>query len=120
MEELEGYAGKGNSWEGFVIQQIISLLKPAISPFFYRTQDGVEMDLVLVKGNRPVIGIEVKYSNAPKITKGTTIASRDFDNLPIWIVTPGVEENYTINPYTSVTGLTGILAVLKEMECTYL
>ena len=120
MEELEGYAGKGNSWEGFVIQQIISLLKPAISPFFYRTQDGVELDLVLVKGNRPVIGIEVKYSNAPKTTKGTTIASNDFSGMPIWIVTPGVEENYTLNPSTSVTSLKGVLAVLKEMGCIYL
>ena len=120
MEELEGFAGKGNSWEGFVIQQIISLLKPAISPFFYRTQDGVELDLVLIKGNRPVIGIEVKYSNAPKITKGVTIASKDFDNLPVWIVTPGVEENYSINQYTSVTGLKGILAILKDLGCTYL
>ncbi len=120
MEELEGYAGKGNSWEGFVIQQIISLLKPAISPFFYRTQDGVELDLLLVKGNHPIIGIEVKYSNAPKITKGTTIASKDFNDLPIWIVTPGIDENYTINQHISVTGLRGILSVLKEMGCTYL
>jgi predicted AAA+ superfamily ATPase len=120
MEELEGYAGKGSSWEGFVIQQIISLLKPAISPFFYRTQDGVELDLLLIKGNRPLVGIEVKYSNAPKITKGTTVASKDFDNLPIWIVTPGVEENYAINQHTSVTGLKGIFAILKEMGCTYL
>jgi len=120
MEELEGYAGKGNSWEGFVTQQIISLLKPAISPFFYRTQDGVELDLVLIKGNRPVVGIEVKYSNAPKITKGTTIASKDFSDLPVWIVTPGVRENYTLSQNVSVTGLMGILAVLKEMGCTYL
>jgi predicted AAA+ superfamily ATPase len=120
MEELEGYAGKGNSWEGFVIQQIIALLKPAISPFFYRTQDGVELDLLLVKGNRPIVGIEVKYSNAPKITKGTTIASKDFNNLPIWIVTPGVAERYAISEHISVTGLTGILEILREMGCTYL
>jgi predicted AAA+ superfamily ATPase len=120
MEELEGYAGKGNSWEGFVIQQIISLLKPSISPFFYRTQDGVELDMVLIKGNRPVVGIEVKYSNAPKITKGTTIAAKDFSDLPIWIVTPGIDENYAINQHISVTGLKGILAVLKEIGCTYL
>ena len=120
MEELEGYAGKGDSWEGFVIQQIIALLKPAISPFFYRTQDGVELDLLLVKGNRPIVGIEVKYSNAPKITKGTTIASKDFNNLPIWIVTPGVAERYAISEHVSVTGLTGILEILREMGCTYL
>jgi predicted AAA+ superfamily ATPase len=119
MEELEGYAGKGNSWEGFVIQQIIALLKPAISPYFYRTQDGVELDMILIKGNRPIVGIEVKYSNAPKITKGTTIASKDFEYLPIWIVTPGVEENYAINQNVSVTGLKGILAVLKDLGCLY-
>lgn len=119
MEELEGYAAKGNSWEGFVIQQIISVLKVSITPFFYRTQDGVELDLLLIKGNRPIVGIEVKYSNAPKITKGTTVASKDFDNLPIWIVTPGVEENYNISPNIAVTSLKGIFSVLREMGCTY-
>ena len=119
MEELEAYAGKGNSWEGFVIQQIISLLKPSISPFFYRTQDGVELDLLLVKGNQPVVGIEIKYSNSPKITKGTTIASKDFNNLPVWIVTPGVEERYALNQSVSVTGLKDMLEILKEMGCTY-
>lgn len=120
IEDLEGYAGKGNSWEGFVIQQICSLLRPAISPFFYRTQDGVEIDLLLIKGNRAVAGIEIKYSNSPKISRGTTIASQDFDNMPIWIVTPGVAENYPIAPNITVTNVQGIISILQEMGCTYL
>jgi uncharacterized protein len=64
-EDLEGFNNKGNSWEGFVIQQIIANLKQSVNYYFYRTQDGTELDLVLVKGISPVLGIEIKYANAP-------------------------------------------------------
>ncbi|MCX6277410.1 MAG: DUF4143 domain-containing protein [Bacteroidetes bacterium] len=60
-EDLDGFVGKGSSWESFVIQQIIALLKPGVIPWFYRTQDGTELDLVLVQGLKPVLGIEIKF-----------------------------------------------------------
>jgi len=103
MEELESYLFKGNSWEGFVIQNVIGNLKPEISPYFYRTQDGSELDLVLVKGNVPVLGIEIKYSNAPSPSKGNTVAAQDLGDIPVLLVTPSVDEDYSLVRKKTVT-----------------
>ncbi|WP_318347003.1 ATP-binding protein [Aquipluma nitroreducens] len=112
-EDLDGFIGKGNSWESFVIQQIIAILKSGISPYFYRTQDGTELDLVLTKGIQPILGIEIKLSNAPTITKGTTIASQDLGNIPIFVVTHSVSEEYNSKDNIKITNFENIFAILK-------
>ncbi len=114
QEDLEGYVLKGNSWEGFVIQQVIAQLKPGVYPYFYRTQDGTELDLVLVKGILPVLGIEIKYSNAPKLTKGTTLASQDLGDIPVLVVTPSVAEDYEANAIAKVTSLERLFGHLRQ------
>jgi hypothetical protein len=113
-EDLAGFSGKGSSWESFVIQQIVALLKPNVSPYFYRTQDGTELDLVLVAGIAPAVGIEIKLSNAPKITKGTTIASQDFGDMPIYVVTHSTTEDYAYSDTVTVTSFERILLILRE------
>jgi len=115
-EDLEGYIGKGNSWEGFVIQQIIAQLRPSVHPYYYRTQDGSELDLVLVKGISPVLGIEIKYANAPKITKGTTVASQDLGNIPVLVVTPFATEDYELSPTTKVTDFKRLFTHLSQLK----
>ncbi|AEI50418.1 ATP-binding protein [Runella slithyformis] len=115
-EDLEGYIGKGNSWEGFVIQQIIALSKPNVHPYFYRTQDGSELDLVLVKGTRPVLGIEIKYADAPKITKGTTVASQDMGNIPVLVVTPFAREDYELSQWVTVTNFERLFSHLGQLK----
>jgi predicted AAA+ superfamily ATPase len=113
-ENLDGFIGKGSSWESFVIQQIIALLKPGVSPYFYRTQDGTELDLVLVKGVQPVLGIEIKLSNAPTLTKGLTIASQDLEGIPVLVVTHSVAEDYTSNSNIKVTSFERVFYHLKS------
>jgi uncharacterized protein len=115
-ENLEGFNGKGSSWEGFVIQQIVANLKNSVSYYFYRTQDGTELDLVLVKGLKPILGIEIKYSNAPKLSKGNKIASADLGDIPLLVVTPSVEEDYTIAENATVTNLDRLFEYLNSMK----
>ncbi|MDR6196941.1 ATP-binding protein [Siphonobacter sp. SORGH_AS_0500] len=115
-EDLEGFARKGNSWEGFVLQQVISQLKPSVEPYFYRTQDGSELDLVLVKGMTPVVGIEVKYTNTPKLMKGNTVAAQDLGNIPIYVITPSIGEDYELNQQTKVTSFERIFTHLKQAK----
>ncbi|GAB2775706.1 ATP-binding protein [Rhabdobacter roseus] len=102
-EDLDGFNGKGNSWESFVIQQVMAQLRPNVSAYFYRTQDGSELDMVLVRGVEPVLGLEIKYSNAPKISKGTTLASQDLGHIPILVVTHSVSEDYDYNTLVRIT-----------------
>jgi uncharacterized protein len=115
-EDLEGFNNKGNSWEGFVIQQIIANLKKSVSYYFYRTQDGTELDLVLVKGITPILGIEIKYSNAPKLSKGNKIAATDLGEIPILIVTPSVNEEYDLAKNMTVTSLDRLFEHLNRLK----
>lgn len=115
-EDLDGFIGKGNSWEGFVIQQIIALLKPGVSPYFYRTQDGTELDLVLVKGLQVILGIEIKLSNSPAITKGLTIASKDLGDIPVFVVTHSVSEDYNYSEIIKVTSFERIFNYLRTFD----
>ncbi len=87
-EALAGSLWLGASWEGYVVQQIIARLDYDVRPYFYRTADGSELDLVLVRGVAPVLGIEIKYSNVPKLSQGNHIAAQDLGGIPLLVVTP--------------------------------
>jgi uncharacterized protein len=113
-EDLDGFIGKGSSWESFVIQQIIALLKFDVTPYFYRTQDGSELDLVLVKGIQTVLGIEVKLSNSPTLTKGITIASHDLGDIPVYVVTHSVSEDYNYRENIIITSFERIFNYLRK------
>ena len=67
---LDGLLAKpwvGASWEGFVIEQILGVLgqrgRP-VEPYYFRTSDQYEIDLVLDFGGRRW-GVEVKLSASP-------------------------------------------------------
>lgn len=118
LEQLEGDMLKGPSWEGFVIQQIMALLKPELLPFFYRTSAGAEVDLVLLKGNRPYVAFEIKYTNSPRATKETTEALKDLNCPHSFVVTPSAGR-YELRPGLWVISLSDLLPVLKEIGAAY-
>jgi len=90
--DLEGNPIKGNSFEGFVIEQILQLANSLYQPFFYRTQHGAECDLILTKSLKPVFAIEIKYSSAPQLTKGNRIAFDDIGAKYNFIITPDSDD----------------------------
>ena len=87
LDDLQGHPSTGASWEGFVIEQICNQLPAGGSASFYRTAAGAELDLVVEIGNRK-IGFEVKFSSAPKVTKGFWQACDDVNVDAAYIVTP--------------------------------
>ena len=91
VEELLGHYTAGNSWEGFVIEQIVNILPENWEKYFYRTNAGAEIDLVVFPNNRP-IAVEVKYSSAPKVSKGFWSAYEDIGCEKGFVVYPG--KNY--------------------------
>jgi predicted AAA+ superfamily ATPase len=92
FEGLQGNIGIGNSWEGYVIQQIIANLKSDVEPYFYRTKDKAELDLVLVQNTQVKATIEVKYGNSPNISKGNTMAINDLGATTNLVVTPQADD----------------------------
>lgn len=66
-DDLFGQPWVGASWEGFVIEQILAVRRTRgerFEPFFFRTHDGQEVDLVLDFG-RQREAIEVKLTSGP-------------------------------------------------------
>lgn len=75
--ELLGHPVVGGSWEGFVIENIISVAPSGTIPFYYRTADGAEIDLILEFSANEKWIIEIKRSSVPKLSKGFHIACAD-------------------------------------------
>jgi predicted AAA+ superfamily ATPase len=59
-DRLSGHPIRGASWEGFVIEQIIAQL-PDWEPYFYRTSNGAELDLLMLQGET-TLAFEIKAS----------------------------------------------------------
>lgn len=108
FNDLLAHPNAGGIWEGFVIQQIRSVLPSAINRFFYRTQHGAEIDLVLEYPNQKRVGIEIKFSSSPKLTKGNYEAMTDLNLAHFYVVTPG-EDSYFLKKNIEVVGLSGLL-----------
>ncbi|MES2614748.1 MAG: ATP-binding protein [Bdellovibrionota bacterium] len=90
LSEVLAHPVCGASWEGFVIEQIISCLNSRWTYGFYRTQTGVELDLVLEKGG-VCIAVECKLSQTPSLSKGFWQACRDLNIRKAYIIAPVTE-----------------------------
>ncbi len=86
-KDVQSHPKLGASWEGFVIEQIASL-KETDDLYFWATHSGAELDLLLFEHGKR-IGFEIKYSDAPKVTKSMRIALEDLQLDILYIITPG-------------------------------
>lgn len=75
-EALLSHPKAGDSWEGFIIENLITTAGEGTQAHFYRTAAGAEMDLVLDEGAKRT-AYEVKRTSAPKLTRGFHAASAD-------------------------------------------
>ena len=108
FESLESNPILGHSWEGYVIEQITQKLDLETQYYFYRTHEGAECDLVLVRGGKPSAGIEIKYTSSPKLSRGLNQAFQDINADQNYIITPSTDD-YLINEKTRVCNLTTFL-----------
>jgi len=108
FNDLLAYPNAGGVWEGFVIQQIRSAIPSTIDRVYYRTQHGAEIDLVLVYPNQKRIGVEIKFSSSPKLTKGNYEAMSDLNLTHLFVVIPG-EEAYLLKENVEALGIAQLL-----------
>ncbi len=107
FNEVMGHPVAGNSWEGFVIQQVISYYGNLFNYSYYRTQDGTECDLVISKGIKVLACIEIKLTETPKITRSFTISIQDLKPQLSYIIIPDCQEPYKLNADITVCSLSG-------------
>jgi len=84
---LEGHPKLGASWEGFALEQVLSLTGDQ-DAYFWSAHSGPELDLLLFRGGRR-LGFEFKYSDAPELTKSMRAAMDDLKLDHLFVVYPG-------------------------------
>lgn len=84
---LLGHPRAGASWEGFAIEQILSILGDD-QAWFWRTQAGAELDLLVMRNGRRY-GFEFKLSDNPATTRSMTVAMQDLGLERLYLVFPG-------------------------------
>jgi predicted AAA+ superfamily ATPase len=111
LDDLLGHPVVGASWEGFVLENLLSCLPTGVTPWFYRTSAGAEVDLVIEMNSKERFGIEIKRSQAPSVSKGFHLGCADIRATKRFIVYPGKERYPVTNEITAMP----ILEMMKEL-----
>jgi len=114
-EELLRHPMLGYLWEGYVIEDIMNVLKDEFRFYFYRTADGTECDLLIFKGNQCLAAVDGKFSPSPRRTKSMTIAMKDLQAKKAFYVVPECPETYVIGENQFVTTPWQITEIIRSM-----
>lgn len=112
-ETLLGHPVCGRSWEGFVIENCVSVAPAYSEASFYRSSAGAECDLLLTFPDQTTWAIEIKRSLAPSLKKGFYFAKEEIGPTASFVVYPGTE-TYSIAEDTKAIGLEAMLQLIAN------
>lgn len=115
LDDVLGHPVVGSSWEGFVIENLISCLPVGVTPWFYRTSAGAEIDLVIEHSNKKKYAIEIKRSLSPSVSKGFHLGYEDIRATHSFIVYPG-KERFPVTKEVSAISLLDMMDELRGMK----
>lgn len=114
MEQLLSYSRMGASWEGFVMENILSSLPEGARASFYRSAAGAEIDLILeLPGNRKPWAIEIKRGRSPKLERGFYHAREDVSPERCMVVC-NTEEDFSLGDGIEAVGLPTVMNLLSD------
>ena len=98
-EAILSHPRVGASWEGFAIEQVLGALRPAHA-WFWAAHGGGEVDLLILENGRR-LGFEMKFSEAPEVSRSmyNIVDALRLDQL--YVVCPGTE-SYPVTERISV------------------
>ena len=115
LDELLGHPVTGASWEGFVIESLLSAAPERTQAAFYRTAAGAEIDLVLELGGRHGLwAIEIKRGLAPVLERGFHYAVEDLRPKRTFVVYLG-RERYPLSDGVNVVSLHDLASELAAL-----
>jgi uncharacterized protein len=77
FNNLLGHPVVGGSWEGFVIENILSVAPSRTKPYYYGSPGGAEIDLVLEFSDGETWAVAIKKGSLPKLSRGFYVACED-------------------------------------------
>jgi predicted AAA+ superfamily ATPase len=111
--ELEAHPKLGASWEGFALEQVLSVTGGR-DAYYWSTYAGAELDLLLNRRGRRY-GVEFKCSDAPTMTKSLHSALQDLKLSRAWMVYPG-KETYPVHEKVEALPLTRVPEFLAGLR----
>ncbi len=111
-QQLLGHPKLGDSFEGFVIEQVLSVIPSDTAAYFYRTAVGAEVDLIIEFGLERW-AIEVKHSSAPTPSRGFHEATSDIAATRKILLYPG-DQAYVIKGGIEVMPVEHLMQELLE------
>lgn len=112
-ETLLAHPVIGQSWECFVIENLLAAASEQVTGYFYRTSGGAEIDLLLVWPNGVKWAIEIKRSLSPKIGRGFHSACEDLQPERKFVVYAG-SERYRLTGEVEAISLLDLSTLLRE------
>lgn len=103
----------GKSWEGFVIENIHSVLPRRAESYFYRTAAGAEIDLIIKFSSSQIWAIEIKAGVAPKITKHFNEICDELGVTQKFVVYSG-KDSFPIGNNVNVVSLEKIMRLVVD------
>ncbi len=112
-EALVSHPVVGASWEGLVVEQLLTVAPEGVVGYFYRTVGGAEIDLVLSFPSGCLWAIEAKRSLTPHPKKGFHSACADLEPERRFVVYPG-DETYLVGDNIQAIPLPELARILSE------
>lgn len=101
-EALLSHPVLGKSWEGFVMENIHSILPRDVETYYYRTAVGAEIDLVIKWSTGETWAVEIKHGSAPKLGKYFSQSCEDVGASQRFVVYGGEDEFPVANGVTVI------------------
>lgn len=111
FDDLLGHPQVGASFESYVLEEIFSNLPEGLELFFYRTQGGAEVDLIVVDGFRVKSMVEIKVSPTASIGRGFYEVEKDLKPEKKFLATLTDDTPYTRKDGTQVIGVNDLNAI---------
>jgi len=114
LHDLLGHPKLGASWEGFALEQLLTLFDTR-DAYYWATHAGAELDLLIFHGGRRY-GFEFKYNEAPTLTRSMHIALEDLRLDHLWVIHPGTKqwpaaEKISVHPLGEIEALAKALGL---------
>ncbi|MGB0167083.1 MAG: ATP-binding protein [Luteibaculum sp.] len=114
LQDLHGHPQMGNSWEGYVIEQLSQQLDDDYNLFFYRTHTGAEIDLVLERNGTVESVVEIKYGDSAQPTRGNTEAAETLEVKRRFLLKANGDTYPTSNNFQVISLFDFLTGVLKK------
>lgn len=112
---LSAHPCLGFSWEGYGIEQIVSLTNSREEECFtWSIQNGAEVDLVLEK-RQGLFGFEFKAGDAPRRTSSMIAAVNELKLKKLFVIYPG-EMNYALDEKIEAVALKDLMRILPTVQ----